>query len=108
MAAMPVKHFVMQVARSTHWSHSTGAFDGQHGISLAISSVVADDDISSVIACVETGEDSPAMTGCEIGANTRPAIITAARRRDMAIWQFTPSKSHRMRQIDSLTRLTTP
>jgi hypothetical protein len=48
------------------------------------------------------------MTGCEIGANTRPAIITAARRRDMAIWQFTSSKSHRIGQIDSLTRLTTP
>lgn len=90
MAAMPVKHFAMQVARSTQVSQSTGAFDGQHGISLAIPSVVADDDISSVIACVETVEDSPAMTGCEIGANRRPAIISTARRRVMAIWKLTP------------------
>ena len=82
---MPVK-FDMQVAMSAHWSQSTGAFDGQHGISLAISSVAADGDFSSVIACVETPEDSPAMTGCESGAKTRPAIKTAARRRLMAIW----------------------
>jgi hypothetical protein len=86
MAARPVKHFAMQVAKSTHLSQSTGAFDGQHGISLAIPSVVANDDISSVIACVETGEDSPAMTGFETGATIRPAMITTARRRVMAIW----------------------
>lgn len=85
MAAMPVKHFAMQVARRTHLSQSTGAFDGQHGISLAIPSVVTDEGISSVIACVET-RDSPAMAGCKTGANTRPAIITTARRRVMAIW----------------------
>lgn len=86
MAAMPVKHFTMQVASSTHFSQSTGTFDGQHGISPAIPSAVADDDVSAVTACVETGEDNPAMTGCKIGAHTRPAIITAATRRVMAIW----------------------
>jgi hypothetical protein len=44
LADMPVKHLDMQAAMKTHLSQSTGAgtFDGQHGISLAISSVVAD------------------------------------------------------------------
>jgi hypothetical protein len=43
----------MQAAMKTHLSQSTGAFDGQHGMSLAISSVVAEADISSAIACIE-------------------------------------------------------
>lgn len=55
VAVMPVKHFDMQAAMNTHLSQSTGigAFDGQHGMSLAISSVIADGDISSAIACIE-------------------------------------------------------
>ena len=53
---MPVKHLDMQAAMKTHLSQSTGAgaFDGQHGMSLAISSVVADGDISSAIACIDS------------------------------------------------------
>jgi len=41
----------MQAAMNTHLSQSTGAgaFDGQHGISLAISSIVSDADISFAI-----------------------------------------------------------
>jgi hypothetical protein len=48
------------------------------------------------------------MAGRKTGANTRPAIIATARKRVMAILRFTPSKSHKMGRIDSLTRLTTP
>ena len=49
---MPVKHLDTQVTMKTHLSQSTGtgAFDGQHGISPAISSIMADVDISSAIA----------------------------------------------------------
>ena len=104
---MPAKHLDMQAAMNTHLPQSTGAgaFDGQHGISLAISSVMADGDISSTIEAWETGS---AMTGRETGANTRPAIIKTARRRRMAIWQLTPSKSHKIAPMGSLTWLTTP
>ena len=84
-AIMPVKHFVMQVAINTHLLQSAGAFDGQHGISLAISPVMADGDISSAIASIETSGASAAMTGRETGANTRPAIIKTASSRCMAI-----------------------
>ena len=108
VAVMPVKHFVMQVAINTHLLQSTGAFDGQHGMSLAISPVMADGDISSAIASIETSGARAAMTGRETGANTRPAIIKTASSRCMAIWQFIPSKSHEMARIDSLARLTTP
>ena len=97
---MPVKHFDMQAAMKTHLSQSTGAgaFDGQQGISLAISSIVAD--ISSAIAGVEAWEDAPAMTGEDSGANTSPAIMTIASRRRMVIWQFTPQNpTERLRLI---------
>ena len=100
---MPVKHFDMQAAMNTHLSQSTGAgaFDGQQGISLAISSIVAD--ISSAIAGVEALEDAPAMTGEDSGANTSPAIMTIASRRRMVIWRFTSAKSHRCAKIESLS-----
>jgi len=54
VANIPVKQFDMQADMKTHLSQSTGAgaFDGQHGI-FAISSIVADVDISSAIACIE-------------------------------------------------------
>jgi hypothetical protein len=74
----------MQAAMKTHLSQSTGAgaFDGQHGMSLAISSIVAAADTSSVIACIEACDVISAMTGRETGANARPAIIkTASSRR---------------------------
>jgi hypothetical protein len=99
---MPVKHFDMQAAMKTHLSQSTGAgaFDGQQGISLAISSVIADGDISSAIAGIEASEDTPAMTGEDSGANTSPAIMTIASRRRMVIWQFTPQNpTERLRLI---------
>ncbi len=78
---MPVKHFDMQTAISTHLPQSTGAgaFDGQHGISLAISPDMADGDISSA-ACI----DVAAITGNNIGPNARPAITSAA-----SIWRMT-------------------
>ena len=62
LADMPAKHIDPQAAMKMHLSQSTGAgaFDGQHGISLAISSmvsadisdgVISDGVISSAIAC---------------------------------------------------------
>jgi len=52
---MPVKHFDMQADMKMHLSQSTGtgAFDGQHGMSPAISSVVSAADISSVMTCID-------------------------------------------------------
>jgi len=99
----------MQAAMNTHLSQSTGtgAFDGQHGMSLVISSAVADMDISSAIADIEASEVAPAMTGEDSGANTSPAIMTIASRRRMVIWRFTPQKSHRTARIDSRPSLTT-
>ena len=87
---MPLKHLDMQAAMYTHLSQSigAGAFDGQHGMSLAISSAMsfamAAGDISSAIACIEAWEGISAMTGRETGANARPAIISIANRRRMA------------------------
>ena len=52
LADTPAKHIDPQAAMKTHLSQSTdvGAFDGQHGISPAISSIVSaaisDEDIS--------------------------------------------------------------
>jgi hypothetical protein len=68
----------------THLSQSTGAFDGQHGISFAIWSIVSDEDISSTIAGIEARADASAMTGREAGASARPAIIKTASSRLMA------------------------
>ena len=90
----------------THLSQpaGAGAFDGQHGMSFAISSVVAD----ATMICIESSEDASARTGPDIGANASPAIIKIASSRRMVIWLFTASKSHRMAQINSLPELTTP
>jgi hypothetical protein len=100
---MPVRHLDMQAAMKTHWSQSTGAgaLDGQHGISLAISSVIADGDIASVIACIEASEDTFAMTGWEIGANTSPAITRVASSRRMAKLYFTGLGSHKPPTMES-------
>jgi hypothetical protein len=81
---MPVKHLDMQAAIYTHLSQSTGAFDGQHGMSFAIPSIVSDDDISSAIAGINAWEDISAMTGREAGASARPAIIKTASSRRIA------------------------
>jgi len=91
---MPVKYLDMQAAIPTHLSQSigAGAFDGQHGMSFAISSIVSDEDISSAIACIEACGDASAMTGRETGANTRPAIVRIASSRRMAKLRFTDLK----------------
>ena len=83
---MPVKYLDMQAAIHAHLSQSTGtgAFDGQHGMSFAISSIVSDEDISSAIAGIEACADTSAITGRETGARASPAIIRTASSRRMA------------------------
>ena len=100
---MPVKQFDMQPDMKTHLSQSTGAgaFDGQHGISFAISSIVANGDISSAMACIEASEAVPAMTGWETGASARPAIIKTASSRRIAKLRFTSLISHRLAAMES-------
>ena len=75
---MPTKHRDVQATMKTHLSQPTGvdAFDGQHGMSPAISSVISEADILSAIACIDTSEDISAMAGRETGANARPAITS--------------------------------
>ena len=87
---------------NTHLSQSigAGAFEGQHGMSLAISSAVADTD-ASAIADIAASMAAPAMTGRDSGAKANPAIIRIASSRRMVTWRFTPPKSHRTAQIDS-------
>lgn len=65
-----------------------GAFDGQHGMSFAISSAVAA--ISCDIAAIAPADGDSAMTGRDNGANTRPAIMKIATSWRMAIWRITP------------------
>ena len=104
-AEMPAKHTDPQAAMKTHLSQSTGtgAFDGQQGMSLAISSimsadisvevisdgVISDGVISSAIACIGSCGDVAPITGRETGANARPAIIRIASKRRMAKLGFT-------------------
>lgn len=59
VTSMPVTQFDMQFAINTQLSQPTGigAFDGQHGMLLAISSVPVDAEASSAIACVEASDD---------------------------------------------------
>ena len=93
----------MQAAMKTHLSQSTGAgtLDGQHGMSFAISSVVADGFTASAIACIAASADIPAMTGWESGANARPAIIKTASSRCMAKLYFTGLGSHKPPTMES-------
>jgi hypothetical protein len=104
---MPVKHLDTQAVMYTHLSHPTGAgaFDGQHGMSLAISSIVTDGDISSDIACTEASEGISAMTGRETGANARPAITRVASSRRMAKLRFINPESHKMAANERLQPL---
>jgi hypothetical protein len=85
-ADMPAKDADMHAATHAHWSQpmGAGAFDGQHGMSFAIWSIVSDEDISSAIAGIEACADACAMTGREAGASARPAIIKTASSRRMA------------------------
>ena len=95
---MPMKPRDVQAAVKTHLSQpaSVGAFDGQHGMSPAISSVMADEDISSAIACIDASEDISAMTGRETGANARPAITRIASNRRMVKFRFTELDSRNL------------
>jgi hypothetical protein len=95
-ADRPAKHLVMQAAMNTHLSQSIGigALVGQHGMSFAISSGIADVDMSSAIADIDASGVVPAMTGRDNGANTSPAIMKIASSRRMVIWRFTSTKSH--------------
>ena len=89
----------VQAAMNTHLSQPAGAgvFGGQHGISSAISSAVADDDISSAIACIEEDEsEAMAMTGRATGAIARPAITRIASSRRMVNMRFTWLVSHKL------------
>lgn len=111
-AEMPAKHTDPQAAMKTHLSQSTGtgAFDGQHGMSSAISAimsadisaevisgeVIGGDVISSAIAGMGPCGDGAAITGRETGANARPAIIRIASKRRMARVRFTVANSHRL------------
>lgn len=87
-ADRPEKHTVMQAAMTTHLSQSigAGALVGQHAMPLAISSVVADMDMSSAIAGIDASEVVPAMTDRDSGANANPAITRIASSRRMVIW----------------------
>lgn len=89
----------VQAVMHTHLSQPTGAgaFGGQHGISSAISSVVADDDddISSAIACIEESE-AIAMTGRATGAIARLAVTRIANSRRMVNGSFTWLVSHKL------------
>jgi len=100
----------MQAAMNTHLSQSigAGAFEGQHGISPAISSAASEVDMSFAIADIDASDGAPAMTGGDNGANMSPAITEIASSRRMVIWRFTSTKSHRTAQNDSPSRLTTP
>ena len=99
----------MQAAMNTHLSQPTGdgAFDGQQGISLAISSVVADDDISSAIACIGPPEDVCATARRETGASARPAITRIASSRRMAKVRFTKLDFHSLAAMESSSFLHT-
>jgi hypothetical protein len=84
---------------STHLSQSTGAgaFDGQHGISLAISST---DAAMSVSAC--TGSELvAAITGRDAGAKARPAAIKTASSRRMVKLRITPLGFHDLPAMES-------
>lgn len=93
-AGMPTKHTDPQAAMKTHLSQSTGAgaLDGQHGMSFAISSNIAEADAAG-IACIDMPEDISAMTGRETGAKTSAAIKRIASNRRMAKSRFTELNS---------------
>jgi hypothetical protein len=95
---MPTKPRDVQAAMNTHLSQPTGvgAFEGQHGMSLAISSAMADGDISSAMTCIDASEDISAMTGWDSGANAMPAIIRIASSRRMVKFRFTELDSRNL------------
>jgi hypothetical protein len=84
-------------------STGTGAFDGQHGISLAISSAMPDAAMS-VAACTES-ELVAAITGRDTGATARPAIIKTASSRRMVKLRVTELDFHGLPAMESLAIL---
>jgi len=104
-----VKAIDTQAAIKTHLSQpgGIGAFDGQQGIPLAISSVMADAAMSSAIACTDASDDASAMTGRDNGASARPAIIKTASNRRMAKLRFTGLDSHKWAAMQSSSFLHT-
>src|SRR5882672_7481165 len=82
-----------------------GAFDGQHGMSPAISSVASAADISSVMTCIGASGDICAMTGRETGANARPATTRIASSRRMVKLRFTNPDSHKIAANERLQPL---
>lgn len=96
--ASPVNPWALQAAMEMHLSQpmGAGAFDGQHGISFAISSsVMAEADILSIIACIDGTADVCAITGRDNGAMTNPAIMKIASSSRMVAWRFTTANSHK-------------
>src|SRR5712664_1750323 len=104
---MPAKHLDMQAAMKTHLSQSigAGAFDGQHGMSVAISSADGNADILSAIACIDMSEDVSAMTGWETGAKARPTITRIASSRRMVKLRLTNPDSHKIAANERLQPL---
>jgi hypothetical protein len=93
---MPMKHRVEQAAMKTHLSQPIGggAFDGQHGMSPAISSIISEADMSSAMATIDMAEDVisaevAAITGRETGAKARPAVTRIASNQRMTRQRFT-------------------
>ena len=88
----PTKASEVQAGINTHLSQSTGAgaFDGQQGMSFAISTA---SDMSGIV-CIDMSGDICAMAGQEAGANARPAIKRIASSRRMAKYGFTDLVSH--------------
>ena len=100
-----------QAAMKTHLSHPTGigAFDGQHGISLASSSIISADISDDAMSCeavsaaviasaiISCGacEVVAAIAGRVTGASARPAITRIASNRRMVKFRFTSQNSHR-------------
>jgi len=98
-----VKHLDMQAVMKTHLSQSTDtlAFDGQQGMSLAISSIASIGDISSAITCIEPCTDASATTGRETGASARQAISKTASRRRIARFRITCLNSYSLAALKS-------
>lgn len=103
---IPVKHMDVQAAMKTHLSQpiGAGALDGQQGMSLAISSVMSEADMSPatacILSCIDISEDVPAMTGRETGANARPAITGITSSLRMTELRFTKPSSRDLVAIE--------
>jgi hypothetical protein len=93
---MPVRLLPVEHAMKTQLSQPTGAaaFDGQHGMSFAISSITAEADISFAMACMCMSAAVRAIPGWETGVRANPAINKIANSRRMRRDGFTGASSH--------------